>query len=199
MTIFSNCKFADNDPCSNLLKYKLSKSRKVEINIFNIITKHTDIGENYLKCLTEPDKNRWQELATPDVLLSADTVSIFRNQICNKPTMSPTSDPTMDPTLDPTTDPTKDPTNNPTPYPTRMKSVVKKAIMVLDKVFDKLHKEEDELLQWAFQFITNITNIQNDPTLKELIIEIVRVRKGSVIIEYSIETKALDFIDIAMD
>eukprot|EP01084_Bolivina_argentea_P176365 305223_1 len=213
IVIFSNCRYSDSDPCFDMLKYKLSKLRKIEIVVFNIITTNTDFdtSENYLKCLTENDENRWEELASAEILLSNSIVDRFRNEICNKPTMSPTSEPTIDPTQDPTTnpsdiptydptrDPTKDPTTNPTGYPTRSNPVLKKVIMVLDKVFGELPEQEDDLRKWALQFITVITNIEQHSVLKDLIIEIVRVRKGSVIIEYTIEANSIAFIDIAME
>eukprot|EP01084_Bolivina_argentea_P058858 107432_1 len=203
MVIFSNCKSDDGDPCENPDKFKLAKGKEVEVIIFNIksdTNSELNDNERYLDCLTQNDEHRWQQFTNANsLLLSDDIMNRFRNETCKQPTLAPTVMPTIDPTNDPTTDPTIDPTTHPSPYPTNHIPIYSKIIMKINKIFDDLEKQEDDLLKWALEYITNI--IQDIDSnyyhiLMDIIVDIIRVRKGSVIIEYILQTNSIHFINM---
>eukprot|EP01083_Nonionella_stella_P038015 103556_1 len=122
------------------------------------------------------------------------------------PTFNPsTANPTVTPTVDPTTSPTAYPTlatDNPTTtYPTLSTTKRRNFVLTLFGDYDALQQylndTNSSMIVWAKGVIQIMINITMYPQLTTVIITIHNVRRGSVLIDYSLTVDVISLLDLA--
>eukprot|EP01084_Bolivina_argentea_P258233 435274_1 len=116
------------------------------------------------------------------------------------PSNIPTSAPTITPTRTPTIEPTYDPTTNPTTsYPTLTNGfITKKMFLTLDAKLDELDAAIDDRTVWALDVVQHLMRVENYEILRQVDIEIVKIRKGSIDIDYILKGYNKDLLSFAV-
>ena len=115
----------------------------------------------------------------------------------NKPLLpGETHDPTMDPTTAPTGAPTVSPSNEPTDSPTHL-MIEEIFHLTLAADFDETRSyfDENAILFEYFgrECIEYAMNLEDNPELSALILEIIAVFRGSIVIEYGLTVLATEY------
>ena len=122
-----------------------------------------------------------------------------------EPTVNPTNNPTMEPTgfptNDPTVEPTMDPTAFPTSYPTSKEIITRNYSLILDSDYDALEKHtgsnKTAMKQVGLELVESGIGYGRHPSMSQIRIHILNVRRGSVIIDYTLSGNNEGLLEMA--